>query len=219
MIDFLFKSNISDVSKAFDKMNRGQIAFATSLAINRTAEFSRNALKSNMAVVFDRPKPFVINSIFIKRSTKSNLTATVFHSDKVSPYLQAEIKGGARQEKRFEIKVGKDVLIPTRNVTKDSYGGVSRAYIKKVLSQASPLRAGTRYVIVKDQGRGKLEPGIYERTKDGRIRALFMFKPSAVYQPRYDMQGVVNRTVHAEFGRQFAASMDYALSSARLKVR
>jgi hypothetical protein len=219
MLGFKVTHNIGEVAKAFDKMSRGQIQFATSIAINRTAEFARDALKSNMGVVFDRPKPFVINSLFIKRATKSKLTATVFHSDKVSPYLKAEIEGGSRNEKRFELKIGNDILVPTRHVPKDQYGGVSRAYIRKVLGQAYPLRARERYVIVKDKGRGKLEPGIYERMKDGKIRALFLIKPQAIYQPRYDMQAVVQRTVQSQFGAQFNAAMDFALSTAKIKLR
>lgn len=210
-------SNIDKVAKAFDKLG-GQVPFATSLALNRTAEFAKSALRVEISRVFDRPKPFVVNSIFIKRASKTNLTARVFHSDKVSPYLKAEIEGGVRQEKRFEVKFGKDILVPTKNVKLDSYGGVSKAFIAKVLSQAAPLRSRTQYVVVKERGRGKLEPGIYERTKDGKIRALFLIKSTARYEQRYDMQAVAQRMVQMEFGRQFAAAMDYALGSARLKL-
>lgn len=218
MLGFKVKSNIGDVAKAFEKMAQGQVPFATSLAINRTAELAKSALRSHMTTVFDRPKLYVINSLFIKRSSKTKLTATIFHSDKVSPYLKAEIEGGNRNEKRFEIKVGRDILVPTNNVRRDSYGGVSKTFITKVLKEAKPLRAKTKYVIVKERGRGKLKPGVYERTNDGRIRALFLIKDTARYDKRYDMIGVVQRIVQSHFGAQFNIAMDHALSTARIKL-
>lgn len=196
-------------------MAAGQVPFATSLALNRTAELARNVLQVEMHRVFDRPKPFTLKSIFIRRATKRDLTARIFHSDKVSPYLQAEIEGGKRDEKRSEIKLGEGVLVPTRNVRLDSYGGVSRAYLARVLSGAQEGRGG--YVLIRPGQASRLAPGVYQRV-DGTIRALFLFKTSASYQPRYDMEGVVQRVVDAEFGRQFAAAMDFALATARVQI-
>lgn len=210
---------LDEVARAFDKMARGQVPFATSLAINRVAELSIPALKSNMAVVFDRPKPYTMNSLFVKRSTKHNLTARVFHSSRVAPYLRAEIEGGSRQEKGFEVRISgaRGVLVPTKNAPRDSYGGVSRAFLTKVLSQARSVGARSEYVIVRPGEDSKLSPGVYHR-KDGRICALFLFKDRTTYEPRYDMLGVVQRVIQAEFGRQFSASMDFALSTAKLKL-
>ncbi len=216
MISLSVKSNLDGLENVFDQLARGQVPFATSLALNRVADFAKIALQVEMNRVFDRPKPFVINSLFIKRSTKTNLTATIFHSDKVAPYLDAEIVGGPRQEKRFEILLGNDVLVPTSHTPRDAYGGVSRAFIAKVLSQAA-IHSKGEYVLVMPGQRSKLAPGVYQRV-NGKIIALFLFKTSTVYEKRYDMQGVVDRVVKAEFDRQFAAQMDYALSTARIKL-
>lgn len=223
MIHLSTTSTLGALDLKFQALAQRQIPFATSLAINRIAELSLPALRSNMAVVFDRPKPFTLNSLFIKRSTKTNLTAVVFHSDKVAPYILPEITGGPRGEKRFELIIGNQVLVPTKNVRRDSYGGVSRALITKILSQAKPLAQRgqqlilSQYVIVKPGETSKLAPGLYER-RDGKIVALFFFKPVATYTQRYDMQGVVDRVVANEFDRQFAAMMDYALSTARIDL-
>jgi hypothetical protein len=53
---------------------------------------------------------------------------------------------------------------------------------------------------------------------DGEIRALFLFKERAHYKPLYDMQGVRQRVIEAEFDRQFAAQMDYALSTTKVRL-
>lgn len=218
MLSLGIDSNLDKVAQALEAAATKQVPYAISLALNRVAEFSKSALRSNMQVVFDRPKPFTLNSLFIKKSNKTNLTATIFHSDRVIPYLLPEIAGGTRGEKPFEIKLGNDVLVPTNNLRRDSYGGISKGMIAKILKAAKPIsRAPDEYVIVKPGSKVSLSPGIYQR-KDGKIRALFLFKSTAKYEPRYDMLGVVERTVQAEFGRQFAAMMDYALSTARVNI-
>lgn len=216
MVNLSIKSNLDGLEHIMDQLARGQVPFAASIAINRVAEFAKSALQVEMNRVFDRPKPFVLNSIFIKRSNKTNLTATIFHSDKVAPYLDAEVVGGTRKEKPFELIQGNDVLVPTSHTPRDAYGGVSRSYIAKVLSQAVVHSTG-EYVLVRPGQKSKLVPGVYQRV-GGRIVALFLFKTSATYQTRYDMHGVVDRVVKAEFDRQFAAQMDYALSTARIKL-
>ena len=221
MISLGVTSNLDQLEAAFQKMAAGQVPFATSLTINRVAEFAKSALQVEMNRVFDRPKPFTINSIFIKRSTKTNLTATVFHSDRVAPYLLPEIAGGVRDEKQFEIILGNDVLVPTQNAPRDAYGGVPRAFIRKVLSQALPIgrpALKAEYVLVRPGVKSKLLPGIYQRV-GGKIHALFYFKTAAHYEKRYDMLGVVERTIAAEFDRQFAANMDFALGTARLTLK
>lgn len=220
MLKIQTTTNLKIVENGLNEMVRRQIPFAASLAINRCAELSKPALQSHMSIVFDRPKPFTLNSIFIKRATKTRLVATVFHSDRVAPYLAPEIKGGLRGAKPFEVNLKgmSGVLVPTRNIKRDSYGGVSKGLLTRILSQAKPLNDRTaEFVIVAPGTSSKLLPGIYQRVK-GHIRALMLFKTKAEYHPRYDMEGIVQRVVSSEIDKQFAAAMDYALSTARISA-
>jgi hypothetical protein len=100
-----------DVSNAIRSLNviqRQQIPFALSFAINRTARQVEAKLKQEMARVFDRPTPFTLSSIYVIPSTKYNLTAVVGIKDSAakgtpaSKYLLAEIEGGPRHAKRSE---------------------------------------------------------------------------------------------------------------------
>jgi len=72
--------NISSGFKGVQKELKefaNQIPFATSLAINRTAQKVKVAQEKEIKDVFDRPTPFTQNSLFIKTSNKVNLTASV----------------------------------------------------------------------------------------------------------------------------------------------
>jgi hypothetical protein len=49
------------------------------------------------------------------------------------------------------------------------------------------------------------------------VPVLFIM-PNVHYSKRYDMEGIVNRVIDQEFGRQFAAAMDYALGMAKIRI-
>lgn len=238
MIDLKLTSNLDKTAAQVSDAMQKQVPYATSIAINRIAELSKPALQAEMSRVFDRPKPYTLNSIFIKRATKSNLTATIFHGDAVASAIAPEIVGGARDSKKFELIIGRWKLVPTASVKLDAYGNPSKALITQVLSQCDPERKlpGSPFFMVEPGQPSKLSPGIYQRqvfkTKVKRKRGapavasgggsalikLFEFKESVTYKQRYDMQGVVGRVVESEWPRQFPAAMDLALQSAKVKL-
>jgi hypothetical protein len=239
MLSIGVKSDL-DRFKSFNRQMAAQVAFASSLALNRTAEHARGALRSTMSRVFDRPTPFTLNSLFIKPATKTNLVARVGHKDKsaVNKYLKAEIEGGQRElkgfERVFERLGGSGFLVPTDNVRKNSYGNLSRAQVQKIVAAASSSNGSDpRAIFVVPMGaKSHLAPGIYQRVpvrtrvRGGRVtggggskvKTLMLFKTATRYRPIYDLKGVVERTVQSEFSRQFAAAMDYALSTARIRL-
>lgn len=216
--------DLDQVARILGNLDQKQIPFAASIALNRTAELSRPALRAFMSYALDRPKPYTLNSIFIKRATKSNLTAKVFHSDVVSRYLRPEIEGGTRGIKPFEELLDSSIYVPAGGVKLDRYGNLPRSLLRAVVDAAkSPTGTdskGTFVVRVGDKSR--LPPGVYRRTLAGKkgakrkgFEALLFKTPSAKYAPTYDMLGVVKRVADAEFGKQFEAALEYALRTAR----
>src|SRR4051812_11223242 len=123
MITLGIQSDVNKIADAFDKLAKGQAAFATSLAINRVADFAKDALRSNMSYVFDRPKPYTLNSLYVKYSTKTNLVARVGHKDRspVNEYLRTEIEGGVRSNKKLETLIGGqgEFLVPAQKTKLD----------------------------------------------------------------------------------------------------
>lgn len=130
-------------------LERKQLPFAYSLAVNRTAKLVKQAEIDKMRAVFDRPTPYTLNSLLIKRGTKANPTAKVWLKDQsyagkgigAEKYLLPQIDGGSRQHKRFEKALqGVGAMpkgyycIPGKFAQMDNYGNWSRGQIVKILS-------------------------------------------------------------------------------------
>lgn len=126
-------------------LQRKQIPFAVSLALNKTASDIQEALAKKTAV-FDRPKPLTKKGTYIARATKIKWTAVVGLKTRskggpVDEYLAAEIAGGAREDKRSEILLQKAGIMPPGFQTRpgsgarlDAYGNMSRGQIVQILS-------------------------------------------------------------------------------------
>lgn len=121
-------SNIKQVQDAMAKAS-SQVPFAMSVALNNTAEKARVAVRAEMPRVFDRPTPWVLNSLRVKRSTKSNLVAEVGYKDKNSvessrSMVEPHVFGGKRHFKAMESRLWRAGLLP------DGYNAVPGAAAK-----------------------------------------------------------------------------------------
>lgn len=148
MIALNCKVDVKGALKQLANVKDKQIPFATSLAINRTAQKVKAKQEHEIRDVFDRPTPFIQNSQFIKYSNKRNLTATVGVKDfsfgkgvpAVKPLL-AEIGGGERRLKRFEMALRSAgvlpngyMIVPGEAAEIDQYGNIKGSQIVKILS-------------------------------------------------------------------------------------
>jgi len=124
-----------------------QVAFATAVALTKTAKQIEAAEYKEMRDVFDRPTPYTMNSLYVRTATKSNLKATVMVKDNTfknrnpEQYLSPQIKGGARNLKAFERALrGVGVLpngyyaVPGSAAKLDAYGNMSRGQIVQLIS-------------------------------------------------------------------------------------
>ncbi len=121
-----------------------QVPYATSVALNKTAQAVREALRKKMPEVFDRPTPYTQRSLWIRRATKQELSAEVALKDfagkgiAASRYLWPQVHGGQRSQKRFEkslSQVGPDgYYIPAGGAEYDAYGNISRGQIVRMMS-------------------------------------------------------------------------------------
>lgn len=144
------------VSHDFDKLKyqmgamAKQVPFAAALALTKTAVDARAELVRVLPSIIDRPVPYTLNSMYVKKATRNRLEAEVGFKDNYSSdsaaeskhYLMALINGGPRRTKRFEgrlIMTGKlsrgEHLVPTKFADIDAFGNVSRGQITKILSQ------------------------------------------------------------------------------------
>lgn len=135
-----------DISRALNDFQRKQLPFALSVALNETAKEVQADLHKSTGV-FDRPRPATQKATVLTRSTKRDLTAQVALKSRVAgglpanEYLQAEIQGGARPDKRSEILLKRAGVLPLDMQARpgsgarlDAYGNMSRGQIVQIIS-------------------------------------------------------------------------------------
>jgi hypothetical protein len=231
-----------EVTRLLNDIQRKQIPFATSVALNKTAQDVQAGLVEGMSV-FDRPKPFTLRGVFVTRSTKANLTATIGLKTRdkggpVSEYLAANITGGGRVDKRSEILLRNAGILPAGKQTRpgpdarlDAYGNMSRGQIVQILSyfrafgsiatsgrgsaggtKSTKINASTR----KPRTRALFvtPSGVYER-KRGQVQGLLTFTQPERYQKRYDFTRIATDVVQRQLDRNFKAALEHALATAR----
>lgn len=142
--------------RQLNELERSQLPFATSLAINRTAEAVRQGWAAEMPRVFDRPTPLTVRAVLYKKGTKANPAADIFLRDdafKGTPpakYLEAQVMGGARRQTGKERKlVAAGLLapghfvVPGRSAPLDAYGNVPLGQVNRILAQLGAQQDAT----------------------------------------------------------------------------
>ncbi|MFA7333619.1 MAG: hypothetical protein WC130_04905 [Kiritimatiellia bacterium] len=169
-------SDLERLTKDLDDLARSQIPFAASLALNKTAAFGKANAREEMSRVFDNPRPYTLNAVFVKPSSKRDLTAVVgLLSGKgqrqgAAEYLEAEITGGGRKSTPFERSLAEAIhatgeMIPGKDAKLDSYGNLTKAMRKAIIeAQKKPDGADPRGIFIVPVGaKSHLRPGIYQR--------------------------------------------------------
>lgn len=163
-------------------------------------------------------------------------------------YLGPQEFGGARLLKKFERALVASgampagfVTVPGRHAQLDGYGNVSRGQLvaviralgqdyspgyQRVISKSTSRRLaaqakhGRQYVAVsvRESGKYRVKPGIYERMPDKSRKAIFLFKNSVSYKKKLSL---TDRASVAEIQSVAQAEIDRALqeSLARLAAK
>ncbi len=132
-----------------------QWAFATVLALTRTAQAVHTVERATVLRVFDRPTPFTVNSLRMDRATLARPEARVRFKDpprltESEHYLLPQVYGGPRKQKRFESTLQRagllprgKALVPATSAPLDAYGNVTRGVYARILAdlKASPIGA------------------------------------------------------------------------------
>lgn len=197
--------DFDNLLKSVSDIERRQIPFALSLAINRTANKTKDALVHEMRDVFERPTPYTLSSIFIKPSNKRSLTAIVGLKDTAtkaipaSKFLTAQIVGGARRLKRYEVALRSIGILPSNYFTVpgqaaklDAYGNMSKGQIVQILSYFNAFGESGFRANATDKTRARLRKGTKKT-----IHGISYF---AVRPGESDMQPGIWMRVHSGFG-------------------
>jgi hypothetical protein len=127
-----------------------RVKAAVAVAFTKVGGLIRDAERAEMEDVFDRPKPYTLNSLYLKpaRGNDAVVQAEVGLKDQASEgrpatsWLRWQIEGGLRRTTGFEeslIRGGampSDMrAVPGRGAKLDAFGNVSRGQMQQVLSQ------------------------------------------------------------------------------------
>ena len=226
---------MKEVLAYLDDIKKRQLPFAVSKALNMTAKSVQAELNSTMKSVFDRPIPFTLNSIYIKPSTKDNLSVEVGHKDwaakgtAAGEYLKPHIFGGNRSFKRSERRYG-EYIMPSKFAPLDQYGNITKGKMTQIMSvtkmhvdryQNTTKRSKEKNkklpgYFISHGGRG-LKAGIWQRygRKNRSVKPIFFFSKAPQYQKRYPFFEVARKVVQVKFPRLFGTAMFEALRTAR----
>lgn len=109
---------IGKVKKTLERLSGAQARVAFAGALNDAAFQVRRVMRSEIQSAFDRPTPYVMNSVYVRQATPENLGVTIeptyFGGKGIDPQriLQAQSFGGTRRDKRTEIALRRIGVLP-----------------------------------------------------------------------------------------------------------
>lgn len=131
-----------------DDMERRQLPYVISLALNETVKGGRLAVQEEMERVFDRPTPYAKRGVVYDRAEKTRLTAAVvLTGDRTrgglpaTAFLGPQVHGGLRALKAFERQLvdrghlhDGEVVVPASSAPLNRYGNVTQGLLNRVMA-------------------------------------------------------------------------------------
>lgn len=222
-----------------------EFPYAAALALTRAAQTAKKAEQSEMRRLFDRPKPWTINGVYVEPATKQRLEANVHFKDfapkgvPAGRYLRPQIEGGPRAPKASEKRLraagvlpGDRFLIPGDGAELDAFGNVRQGQIVKILSAFNALagpgsngnangrrgrgkRRAESYFAMQPGNQSGMAPGIYRRTQQGGHLLVFVFGKQPTYRERFDFYKIAMHSYERSMPGLIVGAMEHALRTAR----
>jgi len=206
------KTNIDEVQRKLQKAHKKTL-FAESEALNMTAKKVASAQRQAANTSFDRPTPYLLNAIF-NPNTKLGFTGIFSRYNTLRVELipgapRGKFNDGGRRVNKtlfFQVDGGvrtpdkTALVIPAPRARKNKYGNLSRRYVQNLLSKQDHVQLGRR---------DGVSPGIYRRSKRGKLTMLVAYEPRAAYTPRFGYY----RVAQSVFGREFQREFDKAFEA------
>lgn len=219
------KSNVYEVLLGMRQLAENA-KFATVVALTQTAQEIVKAEQQEMESVFKKTSKYTLNSLRLRPATKEKMSARVYVKDDAVKYLTPNIDGGQRPYKGMEnalIKTGR--MPPGTNAVPAGGKQVTAGEVMKLLSSLmaaemtsgysanrtaqSKKRRGAKLVdyISLAQPWGRLKPGIYKRTGNHQLAAVFFYVKRAQYKRLFNFYGVAQSIAEDKFPQLHAAAM------------
>ena len=198
MLKLDIRADVKAAKKHLDRVQRKQIPYATSRAINSTLKDVQRAEQKQMQTKLDRPTPQTVKAVRVKYSNKRHLEGEVFLLDWAAAYLKYQIRGGTRQT---------TTAVPTSNAKLNKYGNITarrKGLVKRKTEFIATIK-GTAGVWRK-VGRGK----------HSRVKLIHAFIKHPKYEAgRWPFYKIAQGVVDHQFKKNFNKAMTQALRTAR----
>ena len=213
------RADVKELTKSLNRIQRKQIPFATSKALNNVAFDVRKSLQDGLDVHLDRPTSYTKRGVQVEKSTKKNLVAKVGFRSRTfgrgkgaihqAEYMARQIKGGLRTPK------GNAIPVPiVKNLNLNRYGSIRRNKINQALGNQEKFFSG-KPKNAKGMGTGE---GIWERyggKRKPKIKMLISWNNKTNYQARFPFKNIAIRSVRNNFRKRFDAALQQAFKTAR----
>lgn len=219
-------TGLEQVQKQLDTLQK-QLPYIAARSATTVARQVQQGLSKQMTSIFDKPTPFIQNSLFVTPATKSTLIATVAFKDRMpngnapEKYIKEHIAGGKRNMKPFERRlVSQGVLpagmkvVPGREVRVDRFGNMSRKLMTDVLHAVSKKQDARSKYFIADRT-SHLAQGVWERLAKRHIRPVMLFVNAAEYQRRFHFYELGKEFAYDAFPQAFNTALEQALATAR----
>tara|TARA_R110002012_G_scaffold318471_1_gene536953 strand:- start:42 stop:671 length:630 start_codon:yes stop_codon:yes gene_type:complete len=208
---FNIKGDLKPLTRSLTDIQKKQIPFAVSRAINDTLFDIQKAEKAQMPKKLDNPTPYTLKAFKINKAKKKQLVGDIHVMPQKYKYLKYAIEGGSQTG---------SVPVPytrTGNIKLNKYGNIigrKNGLVKK-----------------KSQFIGKVKgiTGVWERghiskkgnfttvgkSRSTNLRLLIGFKPVVNYKPRFPFYKIADGVARRKFIRHMSKSLKLALRSAK----
>lgn len=234
-MQFDIRSNVRDVSRWLDDVQKKQLPFATALAMTKTAQDVKAEEIAVMKRVFDNPTPYALNALAVKPAKKTNLIASVAFKEfagKGTPakrFLNPEVHGGARSQKSHERQLapymaGKRFTSPAQGYARNKYGNIPGGTYTRILSHLRVNPDAAQNVTGSKRSRAKRAngeffgikgTGVFERRGGRKIRPVLIFTRPPRYTKRFPFYETAERVVKQRFNVNFEIAWQRAMATAR----
>ena len=205
------KSNVKEFKKGLSRMQKKQIPFATSVALNLTGNLVLTGLGRTASRTFKGgATPSTLRAFKVGKgikgrrpniifSTKKDLTTQIFLPPWAANYLKYSIDGGVRKT------TGAGTGVPTSNRKVNKFGNIP--------GRRSGIVKGKKQFVAVIKGIN----GVWERHgKGGRnVRLLIAFEKDPSYKPIFPYYTTAKKTVDIHFKRKMKIQLAKAIRNAK----
>lgn len=194
MVELYLRDNVREFTKWLTDVQKQQVPYATSRALNDTAVDGQNSVQKFITGVFQNRKKWWLKQqptgIKVKFSNKRDLHARVHTS---AYFLPLQKKGGTKRP-----KTAKNLAIPTAAVPK-----------KYRTSH------GAREMMADKKNVFSTPKGVFRRTGKKKLTLMWSLSPSAKIKPVFEWETIITKVVNRRFGTHFKKRLEQALASAK----